>query len=147
MDYTLKKIAELAQINVSSARYYRDLYESYFTTTGEGRNRRYSESNIALLKSISKMYSEGMLAAQIVETLDSSYGIPVTRDLPVVQENTATQQDILNEVRNIFKEEIKTLEDKVDALAQGSQERDARLMETMRAISEKNQKKGWRFWR
>jgi len=108
---TLKQCADLAKIGVSSARFYKDKpeFKHYFTTIGEGRNTKYQEgSTIELLTLISKSYADNLDADQIVEILESSYGV-VTDLVTQEKKNNSTteqQEDLTHSIRAIFSEEL-----------------------------------------
>lgn len=152
MDVTLKHCADKAKINISTARFYKDKYLQYFTTSGEGRNTKYDEeSTVEILSLISKLYKQNMDEAQIVEALDNLYGIPTSSDL-VVQE--LPQLDIIEGIREMLSSElakrdeaIDKLSQQVSELAQGSEERDRMLMENIRLLQQQNGKSWWqRVW-
>ena len=142
MYLTLKQCSNLANINVSTARFYKDRYLQYFTTQGEGKTTKFEQdSTVEILCLIKASYAKGYDHDQITEVLDRRYGVNVT-DL-VTQEadnSTETMQQCLIEV---FKEEISRLEDKIDSLASCSDERDKRIMENIRLIQEQNSKTFW----
>jgi len=100
------------------------------------------------------MYASGKTFEEILEALEGKYGVQITNDV-VSQPNTSTtQQDVISAIKEAFREEVKALEDKIDLLATEarerdiqSQSRDAVLMDALRAIREKNEKKWWRFGR
>ena len=94
---------------------------------------------------------------QIKEVLDDLYGVNVSTSLVAQSENNNTavvQQDVITAIKEAVREEVKALEDKIDMLASEARERDVQsesrdavLMDTLRAIREKNEKKWWRFGR
>jgi len=112
MYLTLKDCAELAHINVSSARFYKDKEEfrNYFKTSGEGKKIKYEQdSTVELLSFISKSYAEGLDADQIVELMDSRFGMIVT-DLatqePDNNTETTQQEDLVHSLRHVLLEEL-----------------------------------------
>lgn len=149
MKLTFKQIAEKAGVNPSTAAFQRDKFLSYFSYTGEGRRRKYGEDSIELLRTISTLYAEGKTYEDILDVLENRFGVQVT-DVAVQEPKI----DVVETIRGVMREElsrrdnaIERLEEKVDELINGSKERDLILMETLREIQKKNEKKGWRFWR
>jgi DNA-binding transcriptional MerR regulator len=146
MNLTWKEIFSQAKVNPSTASWQRDRFIDFFPCAGEGRHRRYGKESVEVLALISSMYSASKTYEEVRERLESIYGVPTNIVVHEEQQLTSTtQQDILNEVRNIFQEEIKTLEDKVDALSQGSQDRDKLLMENIRLLQEKKKRSWWKI--
>ena len=156
MDLTLKQASDLAHMNISTCRFYKDKYIQYFTTSGEGKKTKFEEkSTVEILLLIGKSYAEGLDQDQITEILDNRYGVNIVADIVPVENNNkidATQQDVITAIKEAFREEVKALEDKIDLLASDarerdtqSQSRDAVLMDALRAIREKNEKKWWRW--
>jgi len=147
MDFiTLKKCSDISGIGHSSVRFYRDRYESYFTSQGVGRHRMYSTSTPELLLLIVKLYKEGLKYPQIIEELDKVYGMPLTTDNIERSNANAVQQDIVNDIKTTFIEEIQRLEVKVDELINSSNTHDELLMTNIRLLMARNTKRWWRFW-
>lgn len=150
MDITLKRIAEITSINISSIRYYKDLYFKYLTTSGEGRTMKYEEkSSVAIFTLVAESYKKRMVYEQIVELIEGAYGIPTVGNLEVKDNNTAiVQQDVITAIKEAFREEVKALEDKIDLLAVEARERDTQsqsrdelIMTNIRLIREQNYNK------
>ena len=155
---TLKRCAELADnLNISTARFYKDKYLQYFTTSGEGKKTRYDEtSTVELLLLITNSYKQNFDMDQIVELLDSKYGVIVTDLVPQTEDNTTVtvQQSMVEVIRTAVSEEVKQLSDQVETLIKDantrdaqSQSRDALLMENIRLLQEKANKKWWKWWK
>ena len=151
MDITLKQVGEITGINISTIRYYKNSFKQYFTTSGEGKSTKYEEkSTVDIMNLISNGYKRGYDKEQILELLDSKYGINVVTDLVTQEEDNSTiiaPQDLIK----LFQDEmekhnnaITELTNKVDALAQGSQSRDELLMENIRLLQAKKRK--WWQW-
>ena len=111
---TLKQCSQMAGgQSESTTRYYRDKYEEYFqVTSGEGRNRRYSEETVSLLVFISKLYKDGLESPQVKEALEKRYAPVATADLVTL---------------SVFKEEL----EKRDAAILQLQEELASVKETL----------------
>jgi len=112
MYLTLKDCAELAHINVSSARFYKDKdeFRHYFKTTGEGKKIKYEEkSTVEVLQFISKSYTEGLDADQIVNLMDNKFGMIVT-DLTAQEPDNTTettqQEDLTHSIRLMLQQEL-----------------------------------------
>ena len=111
MYLTLKQCSELTDINISTCRYYKDVYLQYFRTQGEGKTTKFEKSStVEILNVIKASYVRKLDHDQIVELLDKMYGVNVTTDI-VTQEpdnNTiATQQeDLVQSIRHVLLEEL-----------------------------------------
>ena len=112
MYLTLKDCAELAHINVSSARFYKDKdeFRHYFKTTGEGKKIKYEEkSTVEVLQFISKSYTEGLDADQIVNLMDNKFGMIVTDLTAQSPDNTTEvtqQEDLTHSLRLMLQQEL-----------------------------------------
>ena len=151
---TWREVYEKAKVNQSTSSFQREKFLKFYNYTGFGRNRKYEENSVDVLVLTSTMYASGKTFEEILEALEGKYGVQITNDV-VSQPNTSTtQQDVISAIKEAFREEVKALEDKIDLLATEarerdiqSQSRDAVLMDALRAIREKNEKKWWRFGR
>jgi len=111
MYLTLKQCAELAEnMNVSTARYYKDSYFEYFDTNGEGKTTKFEEhSTIELLKLIKSAYVKKLDHDQIVELLNVHRGfIPSNSVVQASDNNTeiTQQEDLALNIRHILFEEL-----------------------------------------
>jgi len=98
-------------VSESLTRFYRDKYEPYFSvSSGEGRHRKYSQQTIELIQFISKCYTDKMDHSQIVDALDSLYGVPVDNTVTDLMENNKTkvvqQEDLVHSIRHVLLEEL-----------------------------------------
>jgi len=155
MDLTLKQASDLAHMNISTCRFYKDKYIQYFTTSGEGKKTKFEEnSTVEILLLIGKSYAEGLDQDQITEILDNRYGVNIVADIVPVENNNkidATQHDVITAIKEAFHEEVKALEDKIDLLAVEARERDTQsqsrdelIMTNIRLLQEKR-RPWWRF--
>jgi len=154
MKLTFKQVYEKAGINASTAAFQRDRFSEFIPCEGEGRQRRYNQESVDVLVITSTMYTEGKSYEDIKDVLEAKFGVPITNELATQHNVSTTQQDVITAIKEAFREEVKALEDKIDLLASEarerdtqSQSRDAVLMDALRAIREKNEKKWWRFGR
>ena len=111
MYLTLKDCALLADnMNVSSARYYKDTYLEYFDTQGEGKTTKFEEhSTIELLKLIKAAYVKKLDHSQIIELLNIKRGfIPSNSITQVVDNTTETtqQEDLTHSIRLMLQQEL-----------------------------------------
>lgn len=74
---TLTEAAEQAGVNENTARYYRNKFGEYFPATGEGRNRRYAQETVQILRVIKDCYDQGMDAEKVKQRLNDTFGVPV----------------------------------------------------------------------
>jgi len=112
MFLTLKDCASLAGVGVSSARFYKDKEEfrHYFKTSGEGKKIKYEEkSTVEILQFISKSYTEGLDADQIVGLMDNKFGMIVTDLTAQAPDNTTEttqQEDLMHSLRLMLQQEL-----------------------------------------
>jgi len=149
-----KDVYTRAKVNQSTSVFQRDKYLKFYNFIGEGRNRKYEEGSVDVLLLTSTMYNAGKPYEEVLEALEAKYGVQITNDVVPQSSSSTTQQDVITAIKEAFHDEVKALEDKIDLLATDarerdtqSQSRDAVLMDVMRAIREKNEKKWWRFGR
>jgi len=166
MYLTLKQCAELAHINISSARFYKDKeeFKHYFTTIGEGKKIKYEEkSTVEILSFIGKSYAEGLDADQIAGLMDNKFGVIVT-DLTTqdTDNNTeATQQeDLVQSLKVIIlelQEELAEIKQTLLKQDERNKDRDrraeARDNEVLQKLNDikliqqqRNKKPWWRFF-
>jgi DNA-binding transcriptional MerR regulator len=142
MDKSWKQVCDSAKISSSKGAFYRDKYDKYFafTFTGVGRNRRYSLEATELIILILDLYNKGFTSAQIESALEDKHGVPA--DIIIQDNNTTTsQQDVIESIRLMFREEISKLEDKIDMLSSQNKARDDETYNRDRILMEvlKNQ--------
>jgi len=109
MYLTLKQIAEGAGIGASLAAFYRDRFEEYLKVSGEGRHRKYDESNIELFILIARHYKEGLDYDQIKQNLDKKYGYAVPNSTDLIENNktkVVQQEDLAQSIRHVLLEEL-----------------------------------------
>jgi len=151
MYLTLKDCASLAGINVSSARFYKDKEEfrNYFKTTGEGKKIKYEQdSTVELLSFISKSYSEGLDADQIVGLMENRFGMIVT-DLATQEPDNSTevaqQEDLMHSLRVMLQQELSRrdelileLQEELEGIRQTLTEHDKRAEDRYRSVEERD---------
>jgi len=108
---TLKQCSELTDINISTCRYYKDVYLQYFRTQGEGKTTKFEKSStVEILNVIKASYVRKLDHDQIVELLDKMYGINVTTDIVTQEPDNSTeatqQEDLAHTIRHVLLEEI-----------------------------------------
>ena len=108
MKYTWRDVYLKAKVNPSTSTFQRDKFIEFFPFSGSGRTRKYGDESVVVLSIISKMYSENKTSEEIRETLDNRFGIPMTSDLTINNDNSTTTQqvDFLGSIRDIFTEEL-----------------------------------------
>jgi len=109
MDLTLKQIAERVGIGASLAAFYRDRFEEYLKVSGEGRHRKYDESNIELFLLVAKHYKDGLDYEQIKQDLDKKYGYAIPNSTELMENNrtkVVQQEDLAQNIRHTLLEEL-----------------------------------------
>lgn len=78
-DYTtLTQISRVTKIPESTLRRYRDRFNKFFETTGQGRNRLYKNDAVAIFLSVKKAFDRGLTAELIERDLENTYTEHVT---------------------------------------------------------------------
>lgn len=93
---TLKLIAAEAAVPESTVRIYRDEFEEFLPTSGEGRRRRYDEASAARLTQIVQWKRSGWTAPQIRDELRKEA-------LPQMRVRRRTTEERLDEIAAILR--------------------------------------------
>lgn len=158
---SVAELSKQAQVPESTARRYLTKYERFFRFDDRQRGRRYEPQSVPILVFIQNCYSQGMEAQEIEEALAKQFPMTVfTGESPqvVMQPSTltlATKDDleaVLSEVRAVREENQRFHQ----YLEQRIEDRDRKLMETLRLMTEARQeiattiqekKKWYQFWK
>lgn len=161
---TLSDIAKELKIPESNARYYRDKFIEYIPFVGDGRQRKYKSDAIEVLRLVADGYKRNLTTTDIETLLDQRF----PRNIEVPQQPTTTTQQEQNlevnqgvlqafqqiasamEVMSKQQEDISELKKQVADLIEERQlqdkyiegkleERDKKLMESLREIQQKKQ--------
>lgn len=162
---TIQEIGRQLNIPESTLRYWRDRYEEYIPSVGEGRKKRYKQEAVLVFQRIAELSAEKLTAEDIAERLSlefsseltirdtNSQNVATTLDLYAFQRilenlviNQAKMNEILQENFNL-KSQIQEINNRMDQQEKLAQERDAKLMETIRELQQRKEKKWWRFWK
>lgn len=141
-----REVYEKANVNQSTSSFQREKFLKFYRYSGSGRHRKYEEGSVDILLLTSTMYAKGNAFEEIVEALEGKYGVQITNDIETQHHSTTTQQNIINDIKATFIEEIQRLEKKVDELINQSSDRDELLMKNIRLLTEKSTQRWWRFW-
>lgn len=95
----MAQIAKQLNLAESTARFYRDRFEDYIPTVGEGRKKRYKPETIEVLRFIAEGFKRNLTAIDIEDGLSRM----VARNIEVKEETAitiaATQQQSENEIK------------------------------------------------
>ena len=175
MNLTWKEVFTRANVLPSTATSQRERFAEFFSYSGKGRQRRYSEESVEVLKLISSMYSDGKDFETIREELERSFFVPTSITTTNDDESTTmqpSQLDLINSIREMVRTELSDkdeailrLEEKLaentrlvntlisDAKARDENtiDRDRKLTESLRILQEARQqqasKKWWQIFR
>lgn len=166
---TIAEIAKQLNLAESTARFYRDRFEDFIPSVGEGRKKRYKPKTVEVLRFIAEGFKRNLTTTDIEDGLARMVG----RNIEVEKE-TATTQAVVQQQPNILqlqavleviadqKTEIEELRKSVADVKKAQQEqqeyidttlieREKRLMESIRAIQQQHaaakEKKWWEFWK
>ncbi|RUU72760.1 MerR family transcriptional regulator [Mesorhizobium sp. M7A.F.Ca.MR.362.00.0.0] len=157
---TLTEIAKTLKLAESTTRYYRDRFEEFIPSVGEGRKKRYKPETIDILKYIAEAYNRNISADEIKDGLTRMVAITVetadetavatatvphdTKDtdipLPVHMQHLSSTLLIIAEQ----KEEIATLRNQLEVIEKRQQEQQ-KLIESLQ--EKPKTKKRWWFRR
>lgn len=153
---TIAAIAKEIGIPESTARFYRDKFEKYIPSHGEGRGRRYPTEALDVLRFVAERMKENETVDEIEAALKLRFAINV--DLEPQSSRSAAVM-VFGEVMSgvmegLVREELRPIVERLDELQQQNdelknyiaaslEERDQRLVAAMRNMMEqKQQKKG-----
>jgi len=152
--HTMVEMAKIIGIPESTARGYRDRFPSYFSTTGQGRGKRYTEEAMEALRIVAPMSRQGIpiedietaLEARfgvVVESQDSQSQIVVSQSQIVADENQALVAMFVSEL-TVMREQVMALQAQLEAR---DDSRDRQLVAVMREIQEMRQEIRQPWWR
>lgn len=90
---TIAEIAKQLNIPESTARFYRDRFENYIPSVGEGRKKRYKPETIEVLRFIAEGFKHNLPSTEIEDGLARM----VARNIEVEKEPAATQAIVQQE--------------------------------------------------
>lgn len=122
---TIAEIAKQMNIPESTVRFYRDRFEAYIPSVGEGRKKRYKPEAVEVLRIIAEGYNRKLTAEEIESQLSTAFprNIEFERE-PQQAIATVQQQVVPHEIVDVLKqmadqkEELRRLQEKVDRLEQ-----------------------------
>ena len=124
---TIKEIAKQLQVPESNIRYYRDRFEDYIPSVGEGRRRRYKQEALQVFGHIVQSYRDEKNTDQIASELASNFPRAVHVDNGPQKEGSASgvvpadkQQFSEYSVQGVLETQARTLEYLAQALNQSS---------------------------
>ena len=120
MEMTWKQVCDAAKINESTGRFYKEKFKQYFSHSGVGRHKKYSQESIAQLLLIAELYGKGLDASQVMCALEAQYGIPISSQdkssstyavqQSALLDNSSTyavqQEEFVAAIRQVFQEEL-----------------------------------------
>lgn len=144
---TMAQIAKALNIPSSTVRYYREKFESYIPSIGDGRSRRYQPEAQEVIAYISELV-KSVPMSEIEHYLAERFGLPT--EAQPQQQLTATQQQSTiteTELINLFSNHFEQQQRKIDALCvqvndlttfieHRDDDRDKKLIETLRTVQE-----------
>ena len=138
MKYTWKQIVTKTGLDIpmSTANTYRDKFICFMPHTGEGRRRLYAEQAVEVLLTVANMYRQGIASNLIQEALESKYApiVEMGKDNNIV--TASPHQQILEDIRVVFREEMESQNEKIAQLEQ-------RISELLTTQLRHNDKVNW----
>lgn len=153
--FTLTEIARQLDLAPSTCRYYRDLFEAYLPSEGEGRRRRYRPEAIEVLQTAAACMAQNMSAADTEAQLASLYprtieiepqalAIRMQGPLEAMERMTTMAEAVLEQLE-AQQREIKDLKVEVAALRNEQEARDLRLVEHLKESMIPKRRSWWPF--
>jgi|GEM_PF-1105148 len=152
--HTMVEMAKIIGIPESTARGYRDRFPSYFSTTGQGRGKRYTEEAMEALRIVAPMSRQGIPIEDIESALEARFGVlvesqgsqshvVVSQSQIVVEENRALIATFVGEL-TMMREQVTALQAQLESR---DDSRDRQLVAVMREIQEMRQEMRQPWWR
>jgi len=151
--HTMVEMAKIIGIPESTARGYRDRFPAYFSITGQGRGKRYTEEAMEALRIVAPMSRQGIPTEDIeaalearfgvvVESQDSQSQVVVSQSRIVADENQALVAMFVSEL-TVMREQVMALQAQLEAR---DDSRDRQLVAVMREIQEMRQEIRQPWW-
>jgi len=105
MNLTWKEVYTRANVLPSTATSQRERFVEFFSYSGKGRQRRYSEESVEVLSLISSMYSESKTFENIREELERRFFVPTSMTTTNNDQPTTIEPSLL-ELENIITQAI-----------------------------------------
>ena len=152
--HTMVEMAKIIGIPESTARGYRDRFPSYFSTTGQGRGKRYTEEAMEALRIVAPMSRQGIPIEDIESALEARFGVlvesqgsqshvVVSQSQIVVEKNRALIATFVSEL-TMMREQVTALQAQLESR---DDSRDRQLVAVMREIQEMRQEMRQPWWR
>ena len=151
--HTMVEMAKIIGIPESTARGYRDRFPAYFSITGQGRGKRYTEEAMEALRIVAPMSRQGIPTEDIeaalearfgvvVESQDSQSQVVVSQSRIVADENQALVAMFVSEL-TVMREQVMALQAQLE---DRDDSRDRQLVAVMREIQEMRQEIRQPWW-
>lgn len=151
---TLAEIAKRLGLPESTIRYYRNNFEEFIPSVGEGRTKRYTQESLEVLRFIADTVRSGVPLSEVRELLASRYAMTV-QEIATTETDTQQPATILNEMIKAaldehtagLRDEIADLRRQIEEdnrrLREAQEERDRKLMEALRTLQESKNRRSW----
>jgi len=158
--HTMVEMAKIIGIPESTARGYRDRFPAYFSITGQGRGKRYTEEAMEALRIVAPMSRQGIPTEDIEAALEARFGVVVesqdsqsqvvvsqsrivaSQSRIVADENQALVAMFVSEL-TVMREQVMALQAQLEAR---DDSRDRQLVAVMREIQEMRQEIRQPWW-
>lgn len=167
---TMSQIAKQLNLAESTARFYRDRFENFIPSVGEGRKKRYKPETIEVLRFIAEGFNRNLTATDIEDSLSRMVARNIEFEEVTATTTAAAQQQSKNEPNHYAlqlqiaieqmsaamqiiadqKTEIAELRKHV-AIIENRQQEQQNYLESVKEMHEAEvaaaQKKWWQFWK
>jgi len=164
---TWKQVCDAAKLNESTGRFYKEKFKQYFSHSGVGRHKKYSQESIAQLLLIAELYGKGLDASQVMCALEAQYGIPISSQDESSSTYAVQQEEFVAAIRQVFQEELAkrdeliielqkeltsvkdtvvSMEQKAEEFTRTATDRDREVMEEIRKVQAVQQQQNSRAW-
>lgn len=157
---TIAEIARQLGLPESTVRYYRDRFEAFVPSVGEGRTRRYRPEAVEVLRFVADAMRAGVPAEEVEAALRERFALnvePQQHGAVTQQQSAAIMRELVADavadvvaeaVRRetaVLREELERLRQELAAAREREAERDARLVAEMRKLLEERRRRRW-WW-
>lgn len=155
---TIAEIARQLGLPESTVRYYRDRFEAFVPSVGEGRTRRYRPEAVEVLRFVADAMRAGVPAEEVEAALRERFAITVEPQQygAVTQQQSAAimRELVADAVADVvaeavrretaaLRQELERLRQELAAAREREAERDARLVAEMRRLMEERRRRWW----
>lgn len=105
---TMAHIAKELKLAESTARFYRDRFENFIPSVGEGRKKRYKPETVDILRFIAEGFNRNLTATDIEDGLSRMFAMNIEVEQETATTTAVTQQQPNNDALQAVLEQMNT---------------------------------------